>query len=187
MTDLSGKRTKTFTLALFLILFVFLYISILSAQTIIDNGITNIDVDGDGQKDLIVKGYVDNISPHSVDIYTFYILKYDSINNKNIYNLVKINFTKEEQYYVGTSRGADCDLLDIRIGKFDLNFKSLQLIIGERESGVTYVDQMPVTFTYFHLNYDEDFNQYIYEPYKKVVSKNKYCNVQEAFEKELGL
>jgi hypothetical protein len=163
--------------------------SILLSQDRIENGITKLDIDGDGQKDFIVKGYIENITAHSSDVYTIYILKTDPISQKTISNLVKFKKEKNIEYYISTYRGADCDLLDIRIGKYDTKDKGMQLIVGEREFGETYIDERNVTFTYYHLVVDEDSNLpiYIYEPFKKIISKNKYCDVNMAFKKELGL
>ncbi len=161
-------------------------LSIAFSQNQIKYGITNIDLDGDGKNDLVVKGFVNNVSAHTMDYYTFYVMK-ENLEGKVIPNLVKIKNDKDFDYSFSSSRGADCELSGVRIKKESKEIKGMQLIIARREFGETYVDSQKVTFSYYKLVYDEDWSLYIFEIYKSVVSKNSYCDVNDAFKKELGL
>jgi len=154
----------------------------------IKNGITHIDLDGDGVEDLVVKGYVENVSPHSTDIYTFYIHK-DSLPGSAISNLVRIKQGSQFNYYVSTRRGADCCLRDIRLAKISKDFSGLQLIIAERPLGWSYVAMETVTFTFYKLTLYSDTGIPIclFEEYAKTHTKKKYCDVNDAFQKELGM
>jgi len=57
-------------------------------STPISNGLNYLDLDGDGEKDIIVKGYRNNISAHTFSVISFYLSKkIDSQEKSNIKRL----------------------------------------------------------------------------------------------------
>jgi len=149
----------------------------------IKNGLDNIDIDGDGTKDIVMNGYRGNITAHDFNVYSFYIYL-----NK-ILNIVAISDSDDvsmEKYNIVTHKGADCILKDIRLFK-NKGEKAYHLVIAEREFGETYVDEKKVTFSFYKLDYDDDDTRFVFRKYGEVKSKNNYCDVELAFKKELNL
>jgi len=151
-------------------------------------GITaNIDLNGDGVNDLIVKSFIDNVSAHTVDVYTFHIMGQSSASDFTP-NLIQLRLGKNYHYYFAVSHGADCDLSGLRLIKDStLDEHGLQSVIGERKPGYAYTIPQKVTFTFYKLVYDEVSNQYAYEKYKTVTTKKAYCDINQAFKDELNL
>ncbi|NAZ23907.1 MAG: hypothetical protein GU346_05580 [Thermocrinis sp.] len=55
-------------------------------STAIANGLSYIDLDGDGEKDVVVRGYRSNISAHSFSVISFYLVKKITNQKKIRYN-----------------------------------------------------------------------------------------------------
>ncbi len=149
----------------------------------IKNGLNNIDIDGDNAKDIIMNGYRGNITAHDFDAYSFYIFM-DKISN--IVAISDSDDVSKDKYEIFTHKGADCILRDIRLFK-NKDEKSYNLVIAEREFGETYVDEKKVTFSLYKLDYDNDETRFIFRKYGEIKSKNNYCDVEEAFKKELNM
>jgi hypothetical protein len=149
----------------------------------IKNGLNNIDIDGDNAKDIIMNGYRGNITAHDFDAYSFYIFM-DKISN--IVAISDSDDVSKDKYEIFTHKGADCILRDIRLFK-NKDEKSYNLVIAEREFGETYVDEKKVTFSLYKLDYDNDETRFIFRKYGEIKSKNNYCDVEEAFKKELDM
>lgn len=149
----------------------------------IKNGLNNIDIDGDNTKDIIMNGYRGNITAHDFEAYSFYVY----INKiSNIVAISDSNDVSKDKYEIFTHKGADCVLRDIRLFK-NKGEKSYNLVIAEREFGETYVDEKKVTFSLYKLDYDNDEARFIFRRYGEIKSINNYCDVEEAFKKELNL
>lgn len=63
--------------------------------------------------------------------------------------------------------------------------------MAERDLGESFGDSRPVTFTYFEITENEDElpgrPPYYFEKKSSNRSRNSYCDVGEAFAKELGV
>jgi hypothetical protein len=158
----------------------------------IKNGINYIDINGDGKKDIIMSGYRDDISAHSFSVYSFYIYKkLDRKENPYEWQIVSIDSHGEHggneisKYVITTHQGADCVLKDARLARFNGD-SSYYLVIADRPIGESYVDSLKVKFTFYKLVFDETENRFIYEKAKEINSIKKYCDVEEAFSKELS-
>jgi hypothetical protein len=158
----------------------------------IKNGINYIDLNGDGKKDMVISGYRGNISAHSFSIYSFYVYKkldYGEIPPE--WQIVSIGggggFAGDDirKYAISTHQGADCVLRDIRLARFKKG-ASYYLVIADRPIGQSYTDSVNIKFMFYRLIYDEEESRFIYEKVKEMDSRDKYCDVTEAFEKELG-
>jgi hypothetical protein len=158
----------------------------------IKNGINHIDLNGDGKKDMVISGYRGNISAHSFSVYSFYVYKKLGLGEISYeWQIVSIGggggFAGDDirKYVIATHQGADCVLRDIRLARFKKD-ASYYLVIADRPLGQSYGDSLNVKFLFYRLIYDEDEMRYIYEKVKEINSKDKYCDVNEAFENELG-
>jgi hypothetical protein len=155
------------------------------------NGINYVDINGDGIKDIIMKGYRGHITAHSFSVYSIYVYKKLEIGDLCEWQIVSIGgkggFAGDDigKYAISTHQGADCVLREIRLARFNKN-APYYLVIADRPIGETYIDSKNVKFTFYKLIYLEDENRFVYEKDKELYSKNKYCDVDEAFAKELG-
>jgi hypothetical protein len=155
------------------------------------NGINYVDLNGDGKQDIIMKGYRGHITAHSFSVYSIYVYKKLEVGDLCEWQIVSIGggggFAGDDisKYVISTHEGADCILKDIRLARFNKN-STYSLIIAERPIGESYIDSKKVKFTFYKLIYLEDESRFVYEKDKELFSKNKYCDVSEAFAKELG-
>lgn len=159
---------------------------------IFKNGINYIDLNGDGKKDIVMSGYRDNLSAHSFSFYSFYIYKkLDRKENPYEWQIVSIDSSKGNagneisKYVITTHQGADCVLRDARLARLKGD-PFYYLVIADRPIGESYVDSLKVKFTFYKLIFNKDENRFIYEKVKEIISTKKYCDVEEAFAKELS-
>jgi hypothetical protein len=90
----------------------------------------------------------------------------------------------------GTSEGADCTLRDLRIIRGQPR-RPVTVLIAQREFGRSYADSAPITFHYFDLRVNSEgqigYPSYYFVESHVVQSKRAYCDVDDAFDRELGL
>jgi len=155
------------------------------------NGINYLDINGDGKQDIIMKGYRGNITAHSFSVYSIYVYKKLERGDLCEWQIVSLGGggglggDDISKYVISTHQGADCDLRDIRLARFNKN-SPYYLVIADRPIGESYIDSQKVKFTFYKLIYLEDESRFVYEKDKELFSKNKYCDVTEAFARELG-
>jgi hypothetical protein len=155
------------------------------------NGINYVDINGDGKQDIIMKGYRDHITAHSFSVYSIYVYKNLQREEPCEWQIVSMGgkggFAGDDigKYAISTHQGADCVLREIRLARFNKN-SPYYLVIADRPIGESYIDSKNVKFTFYKLIYLEDENRFVYEKDKELYSKNKYCDVNKAFAKELG-
>jgi len=161
-------------------------------STIISNGINYIDLNGDGEKDVVVKGFRNNISAHTFSVISFYLSrKIDSQEKSDIKRLEIISIghvPDKEEYQLFTHEGADCILRDFRLVKIK-NSKKVYLIKAERyfSGGKTYADKDIVKFAIYELQYDDLEDRFFFNKINEFRATRKYCDVNEAFKQELGI
>jgi len=161
-------------------------------STPISNGLNYLDLDGDGEKDIIVKGYRNNISAHTFSVISFYLSKkIDSQEKSNIKRLDIISIGQlpdTEEYQLFTYERADCILIGFRLVKIK-NSKKVYLIKAERflSGEKTYADKDTVKFTIYELQYDDLESRFFYSKIKEFNSTRKYYDVNKAFKHELGI
>jgi len=90
----------------------------------------------------------------------------------------------------GTTEGADCTLRDLRVIAGG-GGRPVTVVIGERDFGASYADSAAVQFRYYelHVNREETvgYPTYWFAPARVVLAKGRYCDVDDAFDRELGL
>ncbi len=156
----------------------------------IGNGITQVDFAGEGTPDLIVSGHRENYNAHSFDVVSFYVPLQGNASKAKEWNIVPIKAKENEKWQVTVSGGADCMLHDFRLlaghGK-----GAATLILADRGLGKSFASTAKVTFTYYSLVRNPDglpgFPPYAFEQSRIAMAKAVYCDVREAFKRELGL
>jgi hypothetical protein len=153
----------------------------------IPNGLSYIDLNGDGEKDIIVKGYRSHISAHRFSVISFYLIK--KIGNKKRLDIISIGqLPDKEEYQLFTHEGADCILRDFRLVKIK-NSEKIYLIKAERylPTEKTYVDKESVEFIIYELQYDDIEDRFFFVKVGQFKTTQKYCDVNVAFRQELGI
>ena len=156
----------------------------------LQNGVNSVDFTGDGISDLIVMGRRDNFNAHGFDVVSFYIFTDDKEFSVKQWDIVPVMKKKGERLEITVGGGADCILHDFRLlagsGK-----TAASLILADRKLINGYAESEAVTFTYFSLERNKEGipgePRYYFKQLRAVKSKAKYCDVGEAFQKELGI
>jgi hypothetical protein len=158
-------------------------------STVISNGLNYLDLDGGGEKDVIVKGYRNNISAHTFSAISFYLSrKIDSQKKFRRLDIISIESPDKEEYQLFTHEGADCILRDFRLVKIK-NSKKVYLIKAERflSGEKTYADKDTIKFAIYELQYDDIDDRFFFNKINEFGSTRKYCDVNIAFKQELGI
>ncbi len=164
------------------------------------NGPNELDLNGDGLKDLVFIARRENFNAHGFDIVTLYIytksMKYfkNSTSSAGEWHLVPFFNEKgvpDELSYT-TTEGADCCLSDIRILRpKSSEKKSVQVVVGIRDFGESYADDAFVKFISYDLKTNKDGMPgeplFYFQQTKTIPVQKKYCDINQAFQKELGL
>jgi len=160
------------------------------------NGPNEIDLNSDGIKDSVVKSFRNNgVSPHSYNVYDFFINKPASQYMAKAWVIVQIDKDKndkdainiEYENDVSTSEGAEVVLKDIRIIKTKDN-KCL-LVIAKRDFGESYVSEETVNFDIYELKENtagDNDPDYYFNYLESIKANNKYADVNKAMDKELS-
>ena len=159
----------------------------------IKNGVTSFNFGLRGGASGSRPGYIvsaerENFNAHGFDLTSFYAFETD--DNKNKLGAVPLFDKDEESFQVTRSGGADCVLHDFRLLETTQGKPTL-LIVANRDSGHSFVDEETVTFNYYQLKENaaaEVGRPYLY--FARVANRKttkKYCDVGRAFLAELGL
>ncbi|HUK99813.1 MAG TPA: hypothetical protein VLX29_03050 [Nitrospirota bacterium] len=156
----------------------------------IGNGTNYVDFTGNGKPGLVVMGHRDNFNAHSFDVVSFYLFSDPKDGSLPVWNIIPVMKKEKEQLEVIVSGGADCILHDFRLLS-DSGMTPAALILADRELGSSYADLESVTFTYFYLEKNSEgipgSPLFSFKQSRVVKSKAKYCDVGEAYQKELGI
>jgi hypothetical protein len=157
------------------------------------NGINEIDLDGTGQRATVVLAHRENFNAHSFEVTTIYVRARLEKGAPGQWQIVHREHRGENEagdLALLTSGGADCVLHDFRLLR-DGAHRSAALIVADREPGESFADAEPVTFTFYKLarNTDEEIGRgLVYFKYEREMkSKTPYCDVEKAFQAELGI
>ena len=155
------------------------------------DGVNHVDLNGDGLRDLVVLAWHDKANAHGFDIFTFYLAHtpHPPIIRAWLALPLSDSSSNEDEYY-RTAMGADCILSDIRVLRSSQPKAPVQLVTASRDYGESYVDSMPVTFTVYRFVTDTEHvpsAPYYFQAVRTIRSHGKYCDVNDAFARELGL
>jgi len=140
----------------------------------------------------VVLGWRENHNAHGFGVATFYLRK-EAPDSR--LELVGLWDKLDEKLYAVTSGGADCVLYDFRLLTSTNKSKPAVLIRADRDMGETFADKEKVTFRFYVLREgfegipqgDPGSPSYMFDLVETQIAKATYCDVEEAFIKELGL
>lgn len=128
-----------------------------------------------------------NFNAHGFDVGIFSILK---PGGKEHLSLVPLVMEAGEHSTISTQEGADCLLRDFRVRRATPP-ETLTLIVAERPLGDSFAAEERVVFTTYALRHNDaqavGQPYFYFEPLSMQEAKGKYCDVGEAFSRELGM
>lgn len=156
----------------------------------IDNGENRLTLNG--QPALAVRAWRENYNAHGFDMITFYVHAKGATGGP--LHLVPLfgsdKGNDKERDEVIANGGADCLLRDFRLVQ-DSGKASTRLIVAERAFGDSFVSPGTVHFTYYDLTENTGglvgWPPLYFKAVKTTDSKQPYCDVNDAFDKELHL
>jgi hypothetical protein len=143
-----------------------------------------------GKELLAVRGWRENFNAHGFDTVNFYLHAPDGTWHLVPVMVPAAKGLPAEQAGVGASGGADCQLRDFRL--IDARGgKPAQLILADREFGESFADAATLHFDYYELAENTEGvvgdPLYWFRHVKHVDAPKPYCDVNDAFDKELHL
>jgi hypothetical protein len=151
-----------------------------------------------GTQGTVLLGWRDNFNAHGFGVGTFYLKAPQgtippSFQNDDVLRLVTVwDDVKgsKEALTVTTSGGADCVLHDFRL-LISTQHKPSILVLADREMGESFIDEERVTFKTYTLTQNVEAMPgtpaFYFDLTGQRVAKRKYCDVEKAFQDELGL
>ena len=156
-------------------------------------GTKEVDLDGDGRKDLIVRAHRANFNAHSFDTTTIYIWTAPEGSDdraKSELQIVPYQVKTDQELILRTGGGADGLLEDFRL-LLDATHHSAVLITAKRDFGKSFADSQPVHFQFYRLSFNPDgapgTPAVFFKAEQQVTSRKTYVDVGEAFLEELKL
>ena len=156
------------------------------------NGFNEVHFDGLDQKALALIAHRENYNAHSYDVTTLYV-DYKPTDEHDISGLQIIPIIENNQkntLNLMSDGGADCMLDNYRL-VWNIKAHETWLILATRGFGDSFADTQSVIFTFYKLAIDKEgvpgFPPFAFDYWKVQKSKQKYCDVDDAFQKELGL
>ena len=155
------------------------------------NGFNEVHFDGLDYKTLAVVAHRENYNAHSYDVTTLYVdyKPADQHDSSELQIIPIIEKSQKNTLNLLTDGGADCLLDDYRLVSNNRT-RETWLIIGQREFGNSFADTQPVNFIFYKLAVSKEqtpgFAPFSFQYWKEQKSKQKYCDIGDAFQKELG-
>jgi hypothetical protein len=158
----------------------------------VDNGVNTLTLLGEPA--MAVRAWRENYNAHGFDVVSFYV-RDKAAGEKAFWNLVPVfgqagKGELSERLEITIGGGADCVLHDFRLLRSD-DDKRVMLVVAQRDMGDSFADPAAVHFTWYDLAKNDD--EAPGEPWlsfrqTRVTQATKpYCDVEEAFDKELHL
>jgi len=156
----------------------------------VDNGIASLAL---GSHTLVgLRALRENFNAHSFEVVAFYFR--DTSAGPAQLNLVPVFGTdkgkRKELYEITVGGGADCKLSDFRLLKAQ-GRQPARLVVAQRDPGDSFVAPGVVRFIYYDLMQNEEGlpgePPLYFEEKTRANSRQKYCDVNDAFERELGM
>jgi hypothetical protein len=161
---------------------------------VLRNGVNAVDILGDGTSAQVFVAWRSNNNAHGSSMVTFNVFaKSDVDNPAGIWQVVPFfggphdGDSGQETYR--TAEGADCTQGDLRVVRQGRG--PVEVVTAVRELGASFADPAPVRFDYYALvkNVDETpgWPTFYFKHVRTASAKKPYCDVNEAFARELGL
>jgi hypothetical protein len=163
----------------------------------IHDGRNAIDILGGGQPGIVEVADRENFNAHGHHVAMFEVdaRQYPNDPNSRVVWQVVPFFGSGRDSVSGdevfrTVEGADCTLRDLRIVRRSPG-EPITVVAAERELGRSFADSARVRFDYFELRVNTDglvgYPSYYFMRTRTVPGKGLYCDVDDAFDRELGL
>jgi hypothetical protein len=161
---------------------------------VLKNGANPVDLLGDGTKGQAFVAWRGNYNAHGFSTVAFYVLaNSDRGDTKPVWQVVPFFGGRNDRDPVPelyhTVEGADCILSDLRVLRHD--HSPVEIVVARREFGESFAASAAVQFDYYKLVRNSDgipgWPPYYFEHSRSAPAKQSYCDVNEAFEQELGL
>ncbi len=154
------------------------------------NGANVVDLLGDGTKAQVFVGWRENYNAHGFSTVAFYVFATSGIGDTaGVWQVVPFYGGARGGDVYRTSEGADCTLSDLRVLR--RKHAPIEIIIATRRLGESFADSAAVRFDYYQVARNADgvpgWPPYYFEHVRTVRGKRPYCDVNEAFDRELGL
>ncbi|MDQ2889488.1 MAG: hypothetical protein M3R65_02895 [Gemmatimonadota bacterium] len=160
------------------------------------NGHNKIDLLANGDAGEVIVSRRENFNAHGHSIALFQVLARNRVSptTKPVWQLVPFfggpGDPASGRDLTGTSEGADCTLQDIRLVR-RARGSPVEIVIGERELGKSFADSAPVRFEFYGLMTNADgvpgWPAYYFKHTRTARAAGTYCDVDDAFDKELNL
>jgi hypothetical protein len=160
---------------------------------VLGNGLNAADLLGDGTRAQVFVAHRSNYNAHSGTTATFYVFATSDLSDSRIWQIVPFfggprdGTTGNESFR--TAEGADCILDDMRLIRH--HGAPAEVVMATRELGQSFADPANVKFLYYRLvrNSDErvGWPTFYFQYDKTIAASRTYCDVNEAFRRELGL
>jgi hypothetical protein len=147
-----------------------------------------------GTQGTVLLGWRENFNAHGFGVATFYLTTpKDAASGFQRFGLVSIwDDVKDsrEALSITTSGGADCVLHDFRL-LISSQQKPALLVLADRTTGETFVDEETVTFKMYTLEQNmartPGLPTFYFALTEQRVANRTYCDVEKAFQDDLGL
>ncbi|MBM4381930.1 MAG: hypothetical protein FJ091_01050 [Deltaproteobacteria bacterium] len=151
-----------------------------TGATALRRGVNALDLDGDGEGDAVIVAMHELGNAHSALVTSFV-----RVGANARWEIVPLRWKRGgEELSLRAVNGADCQLRDLRLVP---SAKGFSLVVAERELGESYADARPVTFRWLELAPDEPSASLVWREVRSSATTASYCDVGEAFARELGL
>ncbi len=156
----------------------------------VDNGFASMSL---GSRTLVgLRALRENYNAHSFEVVAFYFR--DTSEGTPTLNLVPIFGTekgkRKELYEITVGGGADCKLSDFRLLK-PQGRQAARLVVAQRDPGDSFVAPGVVRFVYYDLVQNDEGvpgePPLYFEEKSRANSRQAYCDVNDAFERELRM
>jgi hypothetical protein len=145
------------------------------------NGITELDLLGDGTPAMVIVGHRENFNAHSFDVVSL-LLRLD-----DQWQVVPVYDAEKELDSLTSSGGADCLLHDFRLVRRRA-MSPLALVVADREFGDSFFAVRPVAFRVYELKRNQSSQpgapRWSFQLRSTRMSSTAYCDVGEAFARE---
>jgi hypothetical protein len=159
---------------------------------VLRNGRNAIDLIGDGSRGEVLVAWRGNYNGHGHSTAVFSVLAEGDLGSEPMWLLVPFiggDSSGSARDVFTTWQGADCTLEDLRV--IGRRAASVEVIIARRPLVGSFADTAQVRFHWYMLRRNAQeipgWPTYYFERTKSTVAKRQYCDVNEAFRRELGL
>lgn len=158
------------------------------------NGLTPADIIGDGSAGVILVAMKENYNAHGYHAVAIAVrprVLLRAAPPDSDWKLVPVEGpARGGGDVLGTEEGADCTLRDMRLVRVGQQ-APLTLIIGQRALTRSYADSDEVQFSVYELRHNVTgvvgHATYYFEPARVIRPTKQYCDINAAFDQELGL